>query len=113
MSIRTPTTPAGFALSLVLATGLMPRVSSGAELASAERYTFPDCIVEATPPVKVGRAAGHFWFPSLHPVLGNDIFCEVLIAYDRLGNDWKGAPGAWGADDAIFCVRLKAARKSP
>jgi hypothetical protein len=38
---------------------------------------------------------------------------EALIVYDRLGNGWKGAPGPWGTDDAIFCVRLKATRKSP
>lgn len=38
-------------------------------------------------------------------VLGPD---EVFIAYDRLGNGWKGAPGPWGTFDAVFGVRLKA-----
>jgi hypothetical protein len=37
---------------------------------------------------------------------------EVLVSYDRLGNGWAGAPGPWGEKDAIFCVRVKAERKS-
>lgn len=33
---------------------------------------------------------------------------EVLLCYDRLANGWNGAPGPWGAADAIFCVRVRA-----
>jgi hypothetical protein len=36
---------------------------------------------------------------------------EVLVCYDRLGNDWKGAPGPNGEWDVVFCVRIKAMRR--
>jgi len=32
---------------------------------------------------------------------------EALICYDRLGNGWDGAPGPWGSEDAVFCVRIR------
>ncbi len=35
---------------------------------------------------------------------------EVLIAYERLGNGWKGAPGPHGEEDAVYCLRLAACR---
>lgn len=34
----------------------------------------------------------------------------VLIAYDRLGNGWQGAPGPHGATDAAYCVRVRVTR---
>jgi hypothetical protein len=38
---------------------------------------------------------------------------EALIVYDRLGNGWQGSPGPWGANDVVFSIRVKVARKSP
>ncbi len=35
---------------------------------------------------------------------------EVLIAYDRTGNGWDGAPGPRGAVDAVFVVRVRLER---
>jgi hypothetical protein len=35
---------------------------------------------------------------------------EALICYDRLANGWEGAPGPWGAEDAVFCIRVRATR---
>jgi len=42
-------------------------------------------------------------------IMGHD---EALICYDRLGNGWAGAPGPWGSEDAVFCVRLRATLKT-
>ncbi len=39
-------------------------------------------------PVLVGEAAGHFWFPSLHPLGGGNILCEVVLADDRAQGEW-------------------------
>jgi len=33
---------------------------------------------------------------------------EALVCYDRLGNGWAGAPGPWGEQDVVFCVRVRA-----
>lgn len=39
---------------------------------------------------------------------------QVLIAYESLGNGWKGAPGPHGEEDAVYCLRLTAqARRTP
>lgn len=32
---------------------------------------------------------------------------EVLLCYDRLANGWKAAPGPYGEENAIFCVRIR------
>lgn len=31
---------------------------------------------------------------------------EILIAYERLGNGWKGAPGPHGEEDAVYCLDI-------
>ena len=36
--------------------------------------------------------------------LGSD---EVMVAYDRLGNGWSGAPGPNGDLDRVFSIVLK------
>jgi hypothetical protein len=33
---------------------------------------------------------------------------NAVLAYDRLGNGWKGSPGSAGQEDAVFCVTLSA-----
>jgi hypothetical protein len=33
---------------------------------------------------------------------------DVLAAYDRLANGWKGAPGFYGQQDAVFCLNVTA-----
>jgi len=33
---------------------------------------------------------------------------EALLCYDRLANGWQGAPGPWGAQDMLFCLRIRA-----
>jgi hypothetical protein len=40
--------------------------------------------------------------------IGSD---EVLVCYDRLGNEWRGAPGPQGEWDAVFSVRVKVTRE--
>ncbi len=50
--------------------------------------TFPDCSVELSAPVEVGRAAGHHWFPSLHPLTREDIFCCVVRSADQAQGKW-------------------------
>ncbi len=37
---------------------------------------------------------------------------EALVCYDRLGNGWDGAPGPWGEEDVVFCVRVRADREA-
>jgi hypothetical protein len=91
MSIQAQRIPASFAIGFLLTTGLMPCVSPGAEPASTERYTYQDCVLEAGPPAEVGRAAGHFWFPSLHAVQGNDLFCEANLTDDKPQGEWPAA----------------------
>ena len=46
--------------------------------------------IELAGPVEVGRAAGHHWFPSLHPVAGADIICEVVTTPDVAQGQWPG-----------------------
>jgi hypothetical protein len=38
---------------------------------------------------------------------------EVLVAYDRLANGWKGAPGPYGEHDMVFCARVRVQRTGP
>jgi len=33
---------------------------------------------------------------------------EALLCYDRLANGWQGAPGPWGTQDMLFCLRIRA-----
>jgi len=36
--------------------------------------------------------------------------CEALLCYDRLGNGWQGAPGPWGDEDMVFCLKVRVCR---
>ena len=63
-----------FTMGLVMALASVSSICSGTDAASAapvaaapERYMLEDCVLDATPPVEVGRAARHFWFSSIHP----------------------------------------------
>ena len=53
-----------------------------------KRYSFKGCDLELAAPVEVGRAKGHFWFPSLHSIQGKELFCEVVVAADRPQGKW-------------------------
>lgn len=71
------------------------------------------------------RTAGRKdWYPTLTPGAGESpavSTCytsmravgpqEVLIAYERLGNGWGGAPGPHGATDAVYCLRARVSRR--
>ncbi|MCC6695452.1 MAG: exo-alpha-sialidase [Candidatus Hydrogenedentes bacterium] len=52
------------------------------------RHTLGECILEADPPVEVGRAAGHHWFASLHSMGGSDVLCEVVLSDDKAQGKW-------------------------
>jgi hypothetical protein len=56
--------------------------------ASVDQHTVGECILEAAPPVEVGRAAGHFWFASLHSMGGQDVLCEVVLTDDKAQGKW-------------------------
>lgn len=51
-------------------------------------YELQGCRVEAGAPAEVGRAPGHFWFSTLHPVEGDDILCLVIITEDKAQGEW-------------------------
>ncbi len=66
--------------------------------AAPERYPLEQCILEVGPPVEVGRAEGHFWFPSLHVVPGAEgaaspeaVLCEVTLSADEAQGEWPAA----------------------
>ena len=52
------------------------------------RYTLRNCDVEIGAPVEVGRAPGHFWFPTFHLIEGQEIFCEVVRSDDVAQGKW-------------------------
>ena len=51
-------------------------------------YQFEGCRLHIAAPVEVGRASGHHWFATLHPVSGSDILCEVIITDDKAQGKW-------------------------
>lgn len=51
-------------------------------------YQFPQCVLSAAPPVVVGRARGHHWFSTLHPLGKKGILCEVVITDDKAQGKW-------------------------
>lgn len=51
-------------------------------------YQLSEWRLEIAPPVEVGRASGHHWFPSLHPVEGDDILCAVVRSADEPQGEW-------------------------
>lgn len=54
-------------------------------------YPLERSCVEVGTPVEVGRQKGHLWFPTLHPVEGQDILCEVTVAADVAQGKWPAA----------------------
>lgn len=53
-----------------------------------EEYPLADCVLHAAPPVEVGRAKGHHWFPSLHPIGEQGVLCEVVTTDDKAQGKW-------------------------
>ena len=82
-----------FIMGLAMALASVSGISSGAAPVTAEpeRYTLEHCVLDVTPPVEVGRAEGHFWFSSMHPVQGQDILCEVVLSDDKAQGKWPAA----------------------
>ena len=88
----------GIHKAVFLVLSAIPAVCFAAEPSSAtpERYTLENCVLEASAPVEVGRAEGHFWFPSLHSVQGahgenNDIICVANLTDDKPQGQWPAA----------------------
>ena len=52
------------------------------------RYSLDDCRLEISAPVEVGRASGHHWFSTLHPMEGASILCEVVVTDDKAQGKW-------------------------
>jgi hypothetical protein len=73
-------------LACVLA-GVRPS-AHGAPQTMPAVYHLDTCSLEIAAPVEVGRAKGHFWFSTLHPVQGNDILCGVVLADDKAQGKW-------------------------
>ena len=46
------------------------------------------CRLEVGAPVEVDRHAGHFWFPTLHAVSGEDVLCSITTADDKAQGEW-------------------------
>ncbi|MBI4551385.1 MAG: exo-alpha-sialidase, partial [Candidatus Latescibacteria bacterium] len=62
-----------------------------------KRYPLTHCVLEAGAPVEVGRATGHFWFSSIHPVDAQRLLCEVVITADKAQGKWPAA--LYGSQD--------------
>jgi hypothetical protein len=55
-----------------------------------KRYDFDGFSLELDCPVEVGREAGHFWFPTIHPVKGRDLLCLAVTTDDKAQGKWPG-----------------------
>jgi len=53
-----------------------------------EPYALTHCLLEVALPVLVGRARGHHWFPTLHPLGDQGLLCEVVTTDDRAQGKW-------------------------
>lgn len=51
-------------------------------------YDLTTCRLAVSAPVKVAEARGHFWFPTLHEIAGQDILCEVVVTEDKAQGKW-------------------------
>jgi len=81
---------------------------------------FDDCTVRISAPVEVGRAPGHHWFPTLHPVTASDILCEAITTADRAQGKWPGrlylsrdGGGSWRLACGIESCGLSSLRLGP
>ena len=54
-------------------------------------YEFDDFGFEISTPSLVGRGEGHFWFPTIHPVGGKDVLCEVVLSADEAQGEWPAS----------------------
>ncbi len=52
-------------------------------------FRVPGCLVALSPPVLVGKAAGHHWFSSLHAA-GADFLCQAIKVGDIAQGQWPG-----------------------
>mgnify|MGYP006296108251 CR=1 FL=1 len=53
-----------------------------------KQYAFDDTKLEIGRPVEIGRSVGHFWFPSLHPIGTDELFCLVNRGDDKAQGEW-------------------------
>lgn len=60
-------------------------------------YTLSTCSLEVAAPVEVGRAAGHFWFSTLHPFDHQHLLCEVVVTADQAQGKWPAV--LYGSQD--------------
>jgi hypothetical protein len=56
-----------------------------------KEYRLRSCTLRADTPSLVGATKGHFWFPTLHPVGGDDILCLVVLSDDKAQGKWPAA----------------------
>lgn len=51
-------------------------------------YPLAGCRLDLSAPVEVGRAPGHHWFSTLHPLSGTDVLCVAVTAADVGQGQW-------------------------
>ena len=54
-------------------------------------YQLERSLLEIGAPVEVARAKGHFWFPKLHAVEGEEFLCGMTVSADVAQGKWPGA----------------------
>lgn len=71
-------------------------------------YLLPNGLMQASAPVEVGHATGHFWFSSLHRVGEEMLVCAVIRSADVAQGKWPAdlfvstdAGVTWRLDQAI------------
>lgn len=52
-------------------------------------YRLESCTLEVEEPIEIGRATGHFWFPSLHPMNERTAVCGVVRVGDKPQGVWR------------------------
>jgi len=81
----------GLCLVCAIAAGIWPSEGRAAVDTATARYSLDTCTLEISAPVEVGRAKGHFWFPSLHMLTARDVICEAVLADDKAQGKWPAA----------------------
>jgi hypothetical protein len=70
-------------------------------------HEFAGCRIELETPAEVGRAPGHHWFSTVHPLSTTDILCPVVTTADMAQGKWpavlyrshdSGRTWSWAAD---------------
>jgi hypothetical protein len=54
-------------------------------------YKCENIDLEISAPSLVGSQQGHFWFPTIHPLGGADILCEVVLSPDVAQGEWPAS----------------------